>query len=138
MKKYIFITTMSLLGLAGCGENKVQEQYNAPAEQQIVQSDANPVSIDELIANLEDSHNDQVIVVAHRGDWRNAPENSLQAIQNCIDMGVDMVEIDVRQTKDGQLVLMHDVTVDRTTTGTGKVSELTWEYLQGLQLMRKG
>ncbi|RYC50998.1 glycerophosphodiester phosphodiesterase family protein [Flagellimonas olearia] len=134
MKKYIFITTMSLLGLAGCGENKVQEQDNAPAEQQIVQSDANPVSIDELIANLEDSHNDQVIVVAHRGDWRNAPENSLQAIQNCIDMGVDMVEIDVRQTKDGQLVLMHDVTVDRTTTGTGKVSELTWEYLQGLQL----
>ena len=93
-----------------------------------------PVSVDVLIANLEDSHNDKVIVVAHRGDWRNAPENSLQAIQNCIDMGVDMVEIDVRQTKDSMLVLMHDETIDRTTTGAGKVSDLTWDYLQNLSL----
>lgn len=92
------------------------------------------VTIDSLIANLEDSTNNQVIVVAHRGDWRNAPENSLQAIENCIEMGVDMVEIDIRETKDGKLVLMHDETIDRTTTGTGKVSDVTWDYLQTLQL----
>lgn len=49
-------------------------------------------------------------------------------------MGVDMVEIDVQETKDGQLVLMHDSKVDRTTTGEGKVSDLTWDYLQTLQL----
>ena len=48
---------------------------------------------------------------------KNAPENSIQAIQNCIDMGVDMVEIDIRKTKDGHLVLMHDRTIDRTTNG---------------------
>ncbi|TKD57943.1 glycerophosphodiester phosphodiesterase family protein [Flavobacterium sp. ASW18X] len=87
-----------------------------------------------LRANLEDAHNNQVIVVAHRGDWRNAPENSLQAIQNCIDMGVDMVELDVRKTKDGQLILMHDQTIDRTTNGSGKVEDLTWEYIQTLHL----
>lgn len=92
------------------------------------------ISVDDMINNLKDSSNDQIIVVAHRGDWRNAPENSLQAIKNCIAMGVDMVEIDVRETKDGQLVLMHDKTIDRTTTGKGKVSELTWKYLQTLQL----
>lgn len=92
-------------------------------------------NIEQLIANLEDSHNDQVIVVAHRGDWRNAPENSLQGIQSCIDMGVDMVEIDVRETKDGHLVLMHDETVDRTTTGKGKVSALTLKELKELYLL---
>lgn len=92
------------------------------------------IAIESLIENLKDSRNKEIIVVAHRGDWRNAPENSLQAIKNCIEIGVDMVEIDVRETKDGQLILMHDETIDRTTTGTGKVTELTWNYLQTLQL----
>ncbi|MEM6726034.1 MAG: glycerophosphodiester phosphodiesterase family protein, partial [Bacteroidota bacterium] len=84
---------------------------------------------------LEDSKDDDVIVIAHRGDWRHAPENSLQAIQNCIDMGVEMVEIDVRETKDGQLVLMHDVTIDRTTTGSGKVNDWTLDSLKSLRLL---
>lgn len=44
-------------------------------------------TIEELIENLTDSTNKEIMVVAHRGDWRNAPENSLQAIQFCIDMG---------------------------------------------------
>ncbi|WP_192348666.1 glycerophosphodiester phosphodiesterase family protein [Algoriphagus sp. Y33] len=90
--------------------------------------------IEGLIANLEDSKNKEVIVVAHRGDWRNAPENSLQAIQNCIDMGVDMVEIDVRETKDGELVLMHDSSIDRTTKGTGLVKDWTLDSLKSLGL----
>jgi len=91
-------------------------------------------SIEALINNLEDSENDQIIVVAHRGDWRNAPENSLQAISNCIKMGVDMVEIDVRETKDGKLVLMHDETIDRTTNGKGFVKDWTLDSLKTLQL----
>ena len=49
-----------------------------------------------------------VIVVAHRGDWRNFPENSLEAIDNAVRMGVDIVELDVKKTKDGELILMHD------------------------------
>ena len=92
-------------------------------------------SIESLIANFEDSQNDKVIVVAHRGDWRNAPENSLQAIQNCIEMGVDMVEIDVRQTKDGHLILMHDETIDRTTTGSGQVVNWSLDSLKTLYLV---
>ncbi|KJD31127.1 glycerophosphodiester phosphodiesterase [Tamlana nanhaiensis] len=87
------------------------------------------------INNLNNSKNKEVIVVAHRADWRNAPENSLQAIQNCIDMGVDMVEIDVRETKDGELVLMHDSTIDRTTNGKGMVKEWTLDSLKTLQLL---
>ena len=75
-----------------------------------------------------------VVVVAHRGDWRNSPENSLQAFQNCIDMGVDMVEIDVRRTSDGVLVVMHDNTLDRCSNGKGKISDHTYAELQKLNL----
>lgn len=80
---------------------------------------------DSLMAQLTDPECDKVFVVSHRGDWRNAPENSLQAIRNCIDMGVDMVEIDLKKTKDGHLILMHDKTIDRTTTGKGKPADFT-------------
>jgi glycerophosphoryl diester phosphodiesterase len=93
------------------------------------------MTIHDLIENLEDSRNNEVIVIAHRGDWRNAPENSLQAIKNCIDMGVDMVEIDIRETKDGQLVLMHDETIDRTTNASGFVKDWTLDSLRTLKLI---
>lgn len=93
------------------------------------------VSISDLINNLEDSSNDEVIVVAHRGDWRGAPENSLQAITNCIDMGVDMVEIDIRETKDGNLVVMHDATINRTTNASGYVSDWDLDSLKKLRLI---
>ena len=75
-----------------------------------------------------------VLVAAHRGDWRNAPENSIHALQLALKMGVDIVEIDVQKTKDGVLVLMHDQTIDRTTSGKGAVEELTWDSLQQVTL----
>lgn len=78
--------------------------------------------------------NGAVMVVAHRGCWRHAPENSVRAIEECIRLGVDMVEIDIRRTADGQLVAMHDETVDRTTNGSGPVSEFTLNELRRLQL----
>ena len=75
-----------------------------------------------------------MIVVAHRADWRNYPENSLEAIQSAIDMGVDMLEIDVQRTKDGVLMLMHDHNLDRTTTGTGNIADTNWEDIAKLNL----
>lgn len=75
-----------------------------------------------------------VLVAAHRGDWRNAPENSIHALQLSLQMGVDIMETDVRKTKDGVLILMHDETINRTTSGKGKVSELTWDSLQRITL----
>ena len=92
-------------------------------------------TIEELISNLKDSKNKEIIVVAHRGDWRNAPENSLQAIQNSIDFGADMVEIDIRETKDGKLVLMHDDSIGRTTTGRGLLKDWTLDSLKTLNLL---
>lgn len=77
---------------------------------------------------------DEILVVSHRADWRNAPENSIQAIQNCINMGVDMIEIDLKRTKDGHLILMHDKTLNRTTTGQGLPEEYTLEEIKKLYL----
>lgn len=75
-----------------------------------------------------------VLVAAHRGDWRYAPENSLPAIDNAINMGVDIVEIDVQRTRDGHIILMHDKTLDRTTTGSGLVSEWMLDSIRTLKL----
>lgn len=89
---------------------------------------------DSLMSQLLDPDNRKVFVVAHRGDWRNAPENSLQAIQNCIDMGLDMVEIDLKKTKDGQLILMHDKTINRTTSGKGAPQDLNLSDIKKMKL----
>ncbi len=79
----------------------------------------------------------KVLVVSHRGNWRSAPENSLAAIDSAIVMKIDVVEIDVRKSKDGHLVLMHDNTVNRTTNGKGKVGDLTLAELKSLKLRDK-
>jgi glycerophosphoryl diester phosphodiesterase len=76
-------------------------------------------------------------VIAHRGDWLNHPENSINSIESCISLGVDIVEIDVRQTKDKQLVLMHDETIDRTTNGSGRVEDWNLNELKQLYLKDK-
>ena len=91
--------------------------------------------MDFLLDKLNDGgKSDYVMIIAHRGDWRNAPENSLQAYQSCIDAGFDGIEIDVQMTKDSVIVMMHDKTIDRTTTGKGKVSDYTLAELKELYL----
>lgn len=89
----------------------------------------------EVLRNsIINGNTDKVLVVAHRGDWRIAPENSVEAIKNAIKTGVDIVEIDLQMTKDSVLVLMHDSTVDRTTNGKGEVSSLTLNEIKSLRL----
>ncbi|WP_302461182.1 glycerophosphodiester phosphodiesterase family protein [Bacteroides clarus] len=90
--------------------------------------------VEQIREKLINCDSNSVIVVAHRGDWRNFPENSLEAIDNAIKMGVDIVELDVKRTKDGELILMHDRTLDRTTTGKGLVSENTLSNIRKLNL----
>lgn len=83
---------------------------------------------------LFNPHDKSILIASHRGDWRNACENSLEAIENAIKMGVDIVEVDLAKTKDGQLILMHDRTLDRTTTGSGAVSDHTLAEVKTLYL----
>lgn len=129
MKPYI-IPLLFIINFFSCKESIKEKVEGLNVKEQPAFT-----SIQEKIANLEDSKNNEIIVVAHRGDWRHAPENSLQAIKNCIDMGVDMVEIDVRETKDNHLVLMHDDTIGRTTTGKGLLKDWTLDSLKTLWLL---
>lgn len=73
-------------------------------------------------------------VIAHRGDLETAPENSMEAVQSALVRDADIIEIDVRLSKDNVVVLMHDPTIDRTTHATGDVSELTWTQLKKVKL----
>jgi len=81
---------------------------------------------------------DRVMVAAHRGDHRRHPENSLAGIRGAAAIGASLAEIDVRETLDGALVLMHDPTVDRTTDGAGRVDEMTLEEVRALRLEGPG
>ena len=127
MKQFLLNIVVLTSFLVSCKNKDIAVNYTSI-------EDKRSTRIEQLIQHLQNPNEKHIMVVAHRADWRNAPENSIQAIQSCIDMGVDMVEIDVQQTKDGHLVLMHDKTIDRTTTGKGMVSDWTLDSLKTLRL----
>lgn len=77
----------------------------------------------------------KLIVVAHRGGSSLGPENSLLAIERGIASGADMIEIDIHQTKDGQLAVCHDQSIDRTTNGKGLIRELTLDQIRQYNLL---
>ncbi|MGB9594666.1 MAG: glycerophosphodiester phosphodiesterase [Candidatus Poribacteria bacterium] len=72
------------------------------------------------------------LVIGHRGNSGNAPANTIEAIRQAIDIGVDMIEIDVRLTKDRVPILIHNDTVDETTDGKGLVSEMSFDQIRKL------
>jgi len=74
----------------------------------------------------------QMVNVAHRGASGHAPENTMTAFEKAFEMKADYIEIDVQMTKDGELVAIHDTTVDRTTDGTGQVGDFTLEEMREL------
>jgi len=75
---------------------------------------------------------DDVLVIAHRGGAGLRPENTLLAFEHALSLGADILEFDVRATKDGALVVIHDSAVDRTTGGAGPVNSLTLEEIKEL------
>ena len=117
-----------MVGLVGCrsasNDAKVTEKTE-PANKAL-----------KAVEALHDPNSQYVVVVSHRGDWRNYPENSIPAIESVIRMGVDMMELDLKMTKDSVLVLCHDWTLDRTTTGHGPVSDYSYEELLQFDLKR--
>ena len=83
-----------------------------------------------VVSEIHDPASKKVLVASHRGDWRNYPENSLPAIRSAIEMGVDIVEIDLALTSDSVLVVCHDRTLNRTTTGKGLIAEIPYDSIQ--------
>jgi glycerophosphoryl diester phosphodiesterase len=72
------------------------------------------------------------LILGHRGASVARPENTIAAFAHALDLGAVGIECDVQRTADGELVLIHDDTLDRTTNGTGVVGNLTWPELAGL------
>ena len=73
-----------------------------------------------------------ILKISHRGASAYEPENTLRAIGRALEYAVDMVEIDVRQTRDGQIVVIHDETLERTTNGRGYVHQMSFSELRKL------
>ena len=118
---HLLILAAALTG-AACGEQTAPSQTGGRAEA--------------IVAELHDPASKKVLVVSHRGDWRNWPENSIPAIESVIRMGVDIMELDLKLTKDSVLVLCHDKTIDRTTSGKGRVCDITYESIRRCKLRR--
>ncbi len=112
MKKIFFVCFMITLAAAVTAGNRAKE----------------------IIDIINDPATDYVLVASHRGDWRNYPENSLPAMNSAIKMGVDIIELDLAMTKDSVLVVCHDRTIDRTTTGKGLIKELPYDSIKNVFL----
>ena len=78
----------------------------------------------------------RTLVIAHRGCWRQPAENSIEGLRKCAEIGVDFVEIDLRETADGVVVLLHDDTLDRTTTMRGRLRDHRYADVRNARLRR--
>lgn len=91
-------------------------------------------SVDKILGEFHDAQSSYVMIAAHRAGHNGHPENSRSAIQHAIDIGVDVIELDVKVTLDSVVVLNHDRTIDRTTNGTGDPESYTWAELKKFRL----
>src|SRR5437762_1590815 len=73
----------------------------------------------------------QVLIIAHRGASQDAPENTLPAIKKALEAGVDMLALEVQKSKDNQALVIADVSLDRTTNGTGRVARMSADEIRG-------
>lgn len=119
----------AVLGLAAATTNRSSA---ASSEGQAVLSPGDPVSVTRRA--LLDASDPTMVIVAHRGHMKTAPENSLQAIRDTAEAGAGMAEIDIRRSADGVYVLMHDATINRTTDMKGEVSQLKLQELRAARL----
>ena len=130
MKKLIIFASVALL-FASCSQ-EASKPYANRAEA--------------IAAQIHKPYSKYVVVACHRGDWRNFPENSIPAIESIIRMGADIMELDLKMTKDSVLVLSHDGTVTRCTNfssvfknepgKSARVKDLTLEEIKRLSLKR--
>ncbi|PIB29657.1 hypothetical protein BFP77_05795 [Maribacter sp. 4U21] len=102
---------------------------NKYREQKVESRIDNAIVSNNAIKVIAQRSKEGILICAHRSFHRNAPENSIESIKRAIEEGIDMVELDVRTTKDSVLVLMHDDSIGRTTTGSGKVNQYTFKEL---------
>lgn len=71
-------------------------------------------------------------VAGHRGNPAECPENTMASFRNAMEAGLDMIELDIQMSKDGELVIMHNLIVDQTTDGSGPIREMTLKEIRSL------
>ena len=106
-----------------------------PREGLIVSYDYGTGSYADIYKNYENPYIEGawMMNVCHRGDvTSNLPENSIPSYQSCIDNKVDVIETDLKKTKDGVWVICHDTTLGRTTNGSGNIADVTLNYIKSL------
>ena len=119
---FSYLAVFSMLFLLSCTSTSPSPSINTKTDLSITYSE------------LNDASSKTILVAAHRGAHIGNFENSIESIHRAIELGVDIVELDVQTTKDGYLVLMHDSHINRTTTGEGKVEDLTFAELRTYKL----
>ena len=127
MKKLLLILSAAA-AVVSCSGNKIENRAEA------------------IAAQMRDPNSKYVVVACHRGDWRNYPENSIPAIESVIRMGADIMELDLKMTRDSVLVLSHDGDVLRCTDfskvfrdcpgKSPKIKDLTYDEIKMLHLKR--
>src|SRR5690349_23251679 len=81
----------------------------------------------------------RVVVISHRGEHLHHPENTMPAFEEAVRLGADYIEVDVRTTADGKLVISHDANVDRCTNGAGEIAKMTFADIRKLDAgVKKG
>ncbi|MCU1322224.1 MAG: glycerophosphoryl diester phosphodiesterase protein [Acidobacteriaceae bacterium] len=108
-------------------------QQPLPVLQGVTTSVGN-INTAKLLALMNHGSPDMVLLAAHRGYWLNYPENSIIALDQAFQAGIEIIEIDLRTTSDGQLVISHDTDLVKETTGSGLISSMTLSQLQALTL----
>src|SRR5688572_6355634 len=125
-----------------------QAQTTPPDDPRVIAMRANIDALDDLVqrppcdqtadparwlsVGMPDAGRARPLISAHRGALTLAPENTIQSYEYAFAFGVELVEVDIQQTKDGKFVALHDDTVDRTTNGTGSISTLTYDEVRAL------
>ena len=112
------LVAASLFTFVGCCGSACGDAGSCCSQKQLSRAE-------QLRAKFDSEDRNYIFVVAHRSDWRHNPENSIPSILSAIEMGADMVEIDVAKTKDGHFVLSHDGKLDRVSDKKGKIKDLT-------------
>lgn len=127
---YLHTRMVAVWGIGAQDENSAHSLIHTGADGIITNNPA--ASIDALGKYPENTIVKRPIVAAHRGVPSLAPENTMTSYRLAYELGADQIETDVQLTKDGHLIIMHDTTVNRTTNGTGAVSDLTFEEIRQL------
>ncbi|WP_252502054.1 glycerophosphodiester phosphodiesterase family protein [Sporosarcina sp. Marseille-Q4943] len=127
---YLHTRMVAVWGIGAVDENSVHALIHTGADGIITD---NPATSIEALGNYpENTIVKRPIVAAHRGVPSLAPENTMAGYRLAYELGADQIETDLQLTKDGHLIIMHDLTVNRTTNGTGAVSDLTFEEIRQL------